>query len=715
MPSLRLTPCLWVVLFVPTCFLVAKDSIQWNGRFIETSPVIDGVLDDSVWSDVQPITEFRQVEPISGGDPNERTKVYLAYEAHGIYFAVVAEDREPAGIIATQRKRDADLASDDSVVIVLDPFLDQRNGYYFAFNPLGAKQDALIRGGVTLNTDWDGIWEVAAKRTHFGWVAEGYLPLSTLSFKSNVPAWGLNIERTIARTGERIRWNGTERQYLVNNLANTGRLTGLSELRRAAGLELRPFVSVTYARDQVANESDTKFEPGFDLFYKLSDSTTAVLTVNTDFADAEVDDRVVNLTRFPVKFPEKRAFFLQDAGVFSYSLINNNPLPYYSRRIGLGPDGEVVNIVGGARISGREGPVNFGVLGVRTDPTGDIEAKELGVARVLFNLSDEASVGAIGTWGDPRMNGDAWLLGVDLNYTTGHWLGKTANLLDASLYYQTTDATGLDAGSDAFGWGLIYDSPTWGFVSYLDWVEEDYYPALGNIRQTGVYTITGKLDYELNPDWAKAVVPTFAWVKRHNLIFEDREFESFSLEATSESQRGDVLLLRIREEWEWLPESFFVGPGVAVLPGTFSDTRVEASLTLAKSRPVSTAFSVAKIPYYGGEQIAYTSELTWRPSAMFNFEAAYDYTSVRLPYARFPVRLIRLGSAVQFSETLVWSMLAQYDNLSETVGFNTRLRWTYAAGSDVFLVFNQGIDTENDRWEYTRSEATAKVGATIRF
>lgn len=695
--------------------LSGADPLTWQGLRLTQEPVLDGYLDDEAWKDVPANTRFRQVEPMPGSEPSYTTEVYLAYATHGIYFAVVAYDAEPERIVATQRKRDAELAGEDMVAFAIDPFMDQRNGYYFAFNALGAKQDALIRSGVTLDTDWDGIWEVESRLTDRGWIAEGYLPLSTISFKSNLEVWGMNWERTIARTGERIRWNGTERQYLVNNLANAGRLTGLSDLKRAAGLELRPFVSATYSENHLNGDSDFSFEPGFDVFYKLSDSTTAVLTVNTDFADAEVDDRVVNLTRFPVKFPEKRAFFLQDAGVFSYSMINNNPLPYYSRRIGLGPNGEVVDIVGGARISGREGPVNFGLLGVQTEESGEIEAKELGVGRVLFNLSDEASVGAIGTLGDPRSNGDAWLLGADLNYTTGHLFGRTANLLDASLYYQTTDATGRDGNSDAYGWGLRYDSPTWGVVSYLDWVGEDYFPALGNVRQTGVYTVTGSLDREFNPEFLKAWVPKLAWVRRHNLIYDDREYESISTEMELENQRGDVVLLRIRSEEEWLPEPFSLGNGVVVLPGRFEGTRYETNLTLSKSRPFSATLGVAKIPYYGGEQLAYTSELTWRPSPIFNLDAAYDYTAVKLPYAEFPVRLIKLGASLQFSERLVWSMLSQYDNVSESVGFNMRLRWTYASGGDVFLVFNQGVDTENDRWEYTNSELSSKVGATWRF
>lgn len=681
----------------------------------EVAPVIDGKLDEPLWANAEALQGFRQVDPAPGAAPSMRTEVRLAYDATRLFFAVIAHDPEPARIVATQRRRDADLSGDDHVILVLDPFLDRRNGFYFAFNSLGARQDAIIRGGVTLNTDWDGLWDVVTQRTADGWIAEGSIPLSTLSFNTRAPAWGLNVERHIARTGERVRWHGPQRQYEVNSLAIAGHLGGLQGLRRASRLELRPFTSVTHVRDRTAGIETTRLKPGLDLFYKLTESSTAVLTLHTDFADAEVDERQVNLTRFPVFFPEKRAFFLQDAGVFSYSLINNNPLPYHSRRIGLGPRGEVVGLTGGARISGREGPVSFGLLGVRADTSGPIDAKELGVARILVRLTDEIGVGTIGTWGDPRTNGDAWLAGFDLNYNTGNLLGRPASPFEGSLYFQRSHSTGRLGDSDAYGWAAKYDSPTWGLTSYLDRVGVDYYPALGNVRQTGVWTGSVKLDREFNPRTLKRLVSIFSVSRRHSDIYDNREQETFGPELTAETKRGDILLIRAKIERERLPESFRVANGVVVLPGDFEGGHLEAGITLSKSRPLSAGVSVARRLYYGGDQILYKTTFTWRPSPLFNLDAAFDYTRVTLPYAHFPVRLIKFGAAVQFSPELVWSLLTQYDNLSRSVGFNTRLRWTYAPGADVFFVINQGARVIDDRWEVTRTEVSSKVGATWRF
>jgi len=708
-----------VTLFSLACSPATADTLSGplvaTPLLAEEAPVIDGELDEALWASASVLQGFRQVDPAPGTNPSMLTEVRLAYDANRLYFAVVAHDQEPSRIVATQRKRDADLSGDDHVVLVLDPFLDRRNGYYFAFNSIGARQDALIRGGVTLNADWDGLWEVVTRRTAGGWTAEGSIPLSTLSFNTRAPAWGLNVERHIARTGERVRWHGPQRQYEVNSLAIAGHLSGLQGLRRASRLELRPFTSVTHVRDRPARVETTRLKPGLDVFYKLTESTTAVLTINTDFADAEVDERQVNLTRFPIFFPEKRAFFLQDAGVFSYSLINNNPLPYHSRRIGIGPRGEMVGLMGGARISGREGPVSFGLLGVRTKTSGPIEAKELGVARVLVRLTNEIGLGTIGTWGDPRTNGDAWLAGFDLNYNTGRLLGRAASPFEGSLYFQRTDSTGRVGDSDAYGWAIKYDSPTWGLTSYLDRVGADYYPALGNVRQSGVWTASAKLDHEFNPRGLKRLVPVFSAGMRHSDLYDNREQETFGPEITAETKRGDILLIRTKIERERLPESFRVANGVVVRPGDFEGQHLEAGLTLSKSRPIAASASVAKRLYYGGDQILYKSTLTWRPSPIFNLDAAFDYTAVTLPYARFPVRLVKLGGAVQFSPELVWSILGQYDNLSRSAGFNTRLRWTYAPGGDVFFVINQGANVIDERWDFTRTEVSTKIGATWRF
>ncbi|MEN9841799.1 MAG: hypothetical protein RL376_1599 [Verrucomicrobiota bacterium] len=693
----------------------AESGAVWPSLRVERAPVIDGVLDDAVWADVPVLKGFRQAEPTPGAEPSEETEVRIINTATHIYFSVVAHDREPGKIVATQRKRDADLTDDDHVTFVFDPFLDRRNGYLFSVNPLGARRDALIEGGKLLNANWDGLWSVATKRTADGWVAEGEIPLSTLSFNPSASAWGLNIERRIARRDERVRWRGHSRQYAVNSLAETGQLTELGVLRRGLGIEFRPYASLTYLDNAVTGKEFSRLKPGFDLSYKLTDATTTVLTINTDFADAEVDERQVNLTRFPISFPEKRAFFLQDAGIFSFSLINSSPLPFNSRRIGIGPKGEVVDLLGGVRVSGREGPINFGMLAVRMDDSGALEAKDLGVARVSANIWDQSSVGIIATSGDPSTNGNAALVGADFNFYTSSLFGRAEAPFQGSIWVQHTDSSARVGDGGAYGYEIEYDSPTVGLYSFYEELGDAYNPAMGFVKQVGIWQGNVKADYEFNPEPFKRIVPVMLASMRYSNVYDAVEYETYGPDVSIESKRGDILLLRARTEHEVLPAPFRVANGVVVRPGDFEGEHLETSLTLSKSRPLSFSTGVAHRLYYAGDQTIYKNTLTWRPSPIFNLDTGFDYTAVKLPYAEFPVRLLKVGATVQFSPTLVWSVLTQYDNLSKNVGVNSRIRWTYAPGGDIFFVVNQGIDTTDDRWDLTRTELSTKVGATYRF
>ncbi len=693
----------------------AEPAGVWRPTRLAAPPRIDGVLDDTAWQAIPPLVAFSQVEPVAGAAPSERTEVRLGWDEKNLYFAAVAHDAEPAGIVATQRKRDVDLGDDDHIVLVLDPFLDRRNGYLFAFNALGARRDALVENGFELNANWDGIWEVKSRRTPTGWIAEGAIPLSTMSFNPLAAGWGFNVERRIARRSERMRWRAPSLQYEVSMLPEAGLLAGLTGLRRGLGLELRPYASLTYVDDRRTGLASTRLKPGFDLFYKITDSTTAVLTVNTDFADAEVDERQVNLTRFALSFPEKRAFFLQDAGIFSFSLINSSPLPYNSRRIGIGPNGEQIDLLGGVRISGREGRVNFGTLAVRLDRSGGLDAKDLGVARVSVNIFEGSSAGLIATRGDPGTNGRAWLVGSDFTYRSSRLFGRASAPFQGSVWAQHTDADGRKEHNGAFGYEFLYDSRTWGLSSFFEKMGRNYYPALGFVRQTGIWQGNVKLDREFNPAGFKRVVPAFVLNRRYSDLYHGDEYSSAGPDLTVDTTRGDLFLLRFRAERERLPAAFRVANGVVVRPGRFDGTWIEASATFSKSRPLAFGVDVARKPYYGGTQTFIKNTLTWRPSPMFNFDGAFDYTAVELPYARFPVRLVKLGAAVQFSPDLVWSALCQYDNLTRSIGANTRVRWTFAPGSDVFFVVNQGIDTSADRWTSTRTELGTKAGATWRF
>jgi hypothetical protein len=272
---------------------------------------IDGRLDESDWQRVEPIGPLHQREPVENSEPSEQTIVRVLYDDRALYIGVVCRDASAREIVSTQLTRDADLDVDDRITIVLDPFFDHRNGFFFQVNPAGARSDGQVsNNSETLSRDWDGIWSAAARMSDEGWVAEIEIPFKTLRFKPGQSTWGLNVERQIKRRQETDRWAAPRQNVWIGNLAKAGRLEGLDGLRQGLGLDVRPYVSGG------AENGDGDFTGGVDLFKNITPNMNAAVTVNTDFAETEADIRQVNLTRFPLFFPEKRTFFLEGAGVF---------------------------------------------------------------------------------------------------------------------------------------------------------------------------------------------------------------------------------------------------------------------------------------------------------------------------------------------------------------------------------------------------------------
>ena len=315
--------------------------------------MVDGRLDDVVWQDAPlggPLTQFL---PNQGGPMSEPTEFRIVYDEDALYLGVWCYDSEPDRITARLMEREGPIWMDDYIIFVLDTFHDRRNGYVFFVNPNGAQRDGLISDNIQENHDWDGIWSVRTSRNREGWQLEAAIPFKTLSFSPDAATWGFNLERMIQRRAERGRWSGAHAQFRTGNVSEAGELTGLQGLKQGYGLELRPYVLGRSRRDEVDDRrTSSTVETGGDLRYRIAPNLAATLSTNTDFAETEVDARQLNFTRFPLFFPEKRSFFLDDGGIFNFGGLRSNELiPFFSRRIGLGPEGEVVPIRGAASLS----------------------------------------------------------------------------------------------------------------------------------------------------------------------------------------------------------------------------------------------------------------------------------------------------------------------------------------------------------------------------
>jgi len=680
----------------------------------EEPPTIDGVLDEEAWGRARVIDAFLQIEPVEGADPSERTEVRILYDSKNLYFGIRCFDSEPERIVATQLRRDAPLFSDARVQIALDPFYSRRDGYFFTIGAAGAKRDALIENNRNLRFDWDGIWYAKTTQDAQGWIAEVRLPLNTISFDPNTDVWGLNLNRTIRRKNELVRWASPRRNSSLVRLADAGRLEGLEGLEQGLGLDIKPSASLQY----VEEGNHLVGAPSLDVFYQLTPNVTASLTLNTDFAETEVDDRQVNLTRFPLFFPEKRDFFLQDAGLFSFGSIRRSPLTFFSRRIGI-VNGEERDILVGVKLTGRTEDFSFGLLSVQMKPDDALGDKNLSVFRGRYNVTDTTGIGVIATNGDPASRGENQVFGIDFDFLDPAFSGD--NALEASGYFQQsfTSGTGTAGEGDdiAFGGKVAYPNEPWFFRLAFDQVGEEYNPALGFVRRLGVRQYFTNVRYRHRPE--------DSWVRR--MDFESRANITTTLSDTVESsdvtpmqfeienQQGDFAGVFATVRRERLFETFEISPGVILPVGVYDFVRARAFGSTTNSRPVNVFGGVTAGEFFNGQREDYNFGIGWRPSPRLN--ASFDFTQseVKLDQGDFITRLASVRVDVAFSTEVSWSNLVQYDNVSDTAGVNSRVRWIVSPGNDVFLVYNQGFDATSDSIEAQPAEFTVKVGLTFRF
>ena len=502
-----------------------------------TQPTIDGLLDDPVWRDAPFIDDMHQYRPADHVEPTQKTTVYLLYDDDNLYVAGRMWDSEPDEIRARSLAQGQELRWDDTLMVVVDPFNNNRTGYEFRVNANGVRTNALYETATRANRNWEGIWHAASNIDSEGWTTEIVIPFKTLNFDPQNSDWGFSIQRNIQRNQESIAWVSYNRQV---NPGTTGTISGLTGLQQGRGLDVVPTVVASGSREFETDSADSSMEPSLDVFYKFTPSLTGVLTLNTDFSATEVDDRQINLTRFNLFFPEKRDFFLQDVDIFSFGGLRRNGIPFFSRRIGLSRRGQPVDLDMGAKLTGRAGRWNVGFLGVALDDFQDVDSSNVFVGRVAANVLEESSVGLIVTGGDPRSNQDNSLMGADFRYRNTNLPG--GRTLDGEAWYQKSNTEGVDGNETA--WGIRMSAPNntglrggFGFETFHD----DFNPALGFVNRRGIERSEMQVGYTSRP--------THRWIRelghgvnyeRFDLIAGGVESESWYLELVElETNSGD--------------------------------------------------------------------------------------------------------------------------------------------------------------------------------
>ena len=678
---------------------------------------IDGRLDEADWQAAESIGPLHQREPVENSESSEETVVRVLYDDHALYIAVVCHDRSPHEIVSTQLTRDANLDVDDRITIVLDPFFDHRNGFFFEVNPAGARSDGQVsNNSETLSRDWDGIWNAAARISGEGWVAEIEIPFKTLRFKPGQSVWGLNVERQIKRRQETDRWAAPRQNIWIGNLAEAGRLEGLDGIHQGLGLDVRPYLSG--GRDA----GDGQVTGGLDVFKNLTPNVNASITVNTDFAETEADIRQVNLTRFPLFFPEKRTFFLEGAGVFEVAGLTEEAdlIPFFTRRIGLHGDettGGQVPIDVGAKVVGRQSEYNIGVMDVETRdvPDARLDRQNLFAARLSRNLFEQSWLGAIVTRGSPDGTRDNTLLGADARFATSTFRGDKNVALD--LFVQRTDDQ--IAGRDyAGGFGLTYPNDRWDLSFAWKQIGDRFQPALGFVPRAGIRKSTARVAFQPRPKrWGiRQFFFEFEPEYITNLGNRLENWRVFLAPFNVRTESGEHLEWNVIPEFEHLDAPFEISPGVIVPAGSYQWHKYRAEANTATKRRWVVDVAYWWGGFYNGTRRQTGLGLTLKPNAHLSIALRGDRNDITLPEGRFSTQVVTLRADYNFTPNVSWQNLQQYDNESRLVSVQSRFRWILKPGNDLFVVINRGwVKTFDGSFDSRFDRASSKLQYTFRF
>lgn len=648
----------------------------------DEAPVVDGNHDDPVWQRVHPLGELRQVTPVAGAALTAVTELRMVQDGATLYVAVTAHELPGYQRVARQTRRDSLLDGDDHITLVLDPAHGGRNGYLFRINANGAQFDALIFDSAELREDWDAIWDVRVQSGDFGWYAEFAIPLNALTANSG-GRWGLNVERYLAVTGERQRWRGAQPDREVTALRIAGAVDGMPTQAAGRGLRIKP--SLRLNQNDRSGEREAMLEPGLDLFWRMRPDTTATLTLNSDFAEAEADDRQVNLTRYPLLLPEKREFFLQDAGVFSFGGLVDNVLPFFSRRVGLAPDGTPLALDAGLKLSHESHAVDAGLLVTRVEEGPTTDAVDIGVGRVALRTGDYTRLGVIGTMGDPTGISGSSLWGVDWQYRNPQFL--TDRNLSIDLWTQTSHTAAAGSASAQGGVVDLYNIGWLGNLG-LQRIDLAFDPALGFITETGVEVAFGTVGYWWHTDMGGEIVPAMDWEWRGGM--EDaRAYRQLNPEIELQNARGDYVMPELFFERETLIEAFEIVPGLVIPAGDYRYDSAIIYAGMGAHRPLSGEASLRWGEFYDGRREDYTLSSALRPASTWGITLRGQQTDLHLAAGDARIHLVALGFDLTPTPRIATSVLAQWDSISDEIGLSLRLRWTLAPGQDIYVSINR--------------------------
>jgi hypothetical protein len=698
-----------------------------------TQVVVDGELDEPLWAQAARLGALVATEPIDGAEPTHPTDVRMAYDSENLYVGVVCHD-DPSDVRALQRQRDAFVRYDDVIEMWFDTFDDQRFAFWFQISAGGSRGDALLSdSGSAFNKDWDGIWYARTKTTDGGWQAEIVLPLKTLAFDVEAARWGFNLRRKRIANGEEARWANPSVAYRFFSLEEGGAVVGLSGLEQGRGLDVVPYVKSGYRQDRSVPETLTSADMGLDITWRPTPAMNLRLTTNTDFAETEIDDRQVNLTRFPLFFPEKRDFFLEDVGVFQFGPSSSRYsrgggsrggglIAFYSRNIGRNSEtGSALPLLAGLKLTGRAGDWNVGILETLQDSTvledRDVSKQNLGVVRLSRNLGGENAAGVLFTHGRPDGEGDAMTAGADFRLGSSRFFGAGHS---GSLwgYFLASENDGAES-ANAFGLKANARSATWDHTLDVTRIEDGFDPKLGFVRRAGVdhhryraeFTRRGT-EGDLFRSVRASISPHYDQDRIGDEDLLQVPLKWLDLEFWSE----DSISIETKREFDVLDTGFDLSDDIFVDSGEFAMTRHTLQLDSNERRGLMGYMQVEWGDYYSGDILRTRISPVLLPSALFKWSLSFDDIRIDLDEGNLHTQVVSTDADFYFDPDLSWQNTAQFDTASEDLSFQSRLHWIVEPGQDMYVVALSGWDrTGRESFARTAGEVALKLTYTWRF
>ncbi|MFA6472540.1 MAG: DUF5916 domain-containing protein [Candidatus Latescibacterota bacterium] len=700
---------------------IGTSAAQVTSIAIDSPVHVDGSLSEKAWDNAQVISDFTQRELTEGAAPTEKTEIRIIHDESTLYIGIKCFDSEPGRILHKELKWDTGLGSDDRIGVVIDTYHDKRQGFYFSMNPNGARDDGTFLSDHAVNYQWDGIWETASRITDFGWSCEMAIPFKTLRFPTTEQQkWGINFLRVIARKHEEVLWRSWRREEGVTHLASAGIIDIPSRVTRGRQLDVTPYI-LSGVQKERNTKTDNIFKYGVDLKYGITSNTTLDLTTKTDFAQIESDKDVINLTRFPIQYPEKRDFFLE--GLETFDFTQGGTKLFYSRKIGIDPSTrEAIPILGGGKLTQKKGGYRLGVLSVQTEDTSGFPSTNYTVVRVRKDVLVQSYIGFIATSVADTKDHDNQVIGADFGYKTDKFLGNKNFEIQGYLTGSANDGVKHDnlAGrvyvyypNDLINWYGLYHA-----------LDKNFNPGIGFASRVGIKNYIWQLQITPRPHLPyikKLVFKPFDINYTTNMggTLQTRNNEIRPLGFIFKS--GDILDFKIWNKYDYIDKSSGYNIfGSTVIPrGIYEWWYTEIAYSGSRTRPFALDLSANLGDHYNGTRTYLASSLSFKRTKYYSLSADMTYNDITVTdntaqECRFTTREYGGHVGIDLSTRLSSSVYVQYNNATRLVTTNFRIHYIPRVGSDIYLVYNNIAEEEYD-YRSKQNAALLKLNYTYQF